>query len=59
LEGIETITDYFAVILNDFKKRGHDLLDTAYNKFDRDWVEFNVDISRLDQELQKFIDDNF
>ena len=29
------------------------------NKFDRDWVEFNVEISKLDVELQTFIDNNF
>jgi len=35
------------------------LLDINNNKFDRDWVEFNVEISHLDQELQNFIDTNF
>ncbi len=34
-------------------------MDYQNNKFDRDYVEFNVQISHLDIELQNFIDNNF
>lgn len=34
--------------MDSFKKNRHDLLDTSNNKFDRDFVEFNVEISKLD-----------
>lgn len=48
LEGMESLTAKFKDIIEDFKKKRHDLLDTNNNKFDRDWVEFNVEISHLD-----------
>lgn len=41
----------FEGIIEKLKKKKHDLLETTINKFDRDWVEFNVDISKLDVEL--------
>ena len=59
LEGMESLTTKFKDIIEDFKKKRHDLLDTNNNKFDRDWVEFNVEISHLDVALQTFIDNNF
>ncbi len=55
---MDKLTSKFNEIIETFKKKGHDLLDTQ-NKFDRDHVEFNVEISKLDLELQRFIDDNF
>lgn len=45
------LTDKFQNIIDEFKKKRHELLDTNNNKFDRDWVEFNVEISKLDVEL--------
>jgi dynein heavy chain len=51
LEGMETLTSKFKDIIEDFKKKRHELLDTNVNKFDRDWVEFNVEISHLDVAL--------
>jgi len=59
LEGMEKLTGEFQNHIDKFKKLRHDLLDINNSKFDRDWVEFNVEISHLDQELQNFIDDNF
>lgn len=56
---METLTAKFNQIIKDFKAKNHDLLDTNSNKFDRDWVEFNVEISHLDMQLQSFIDNNF
>jgi len=45
--------------MSDFKGKGHSLLEFEKTKFDKDYVEFNVEISRLDTELQDFIDQNF
>ena len=45
--------------MNDFRSKGHSLLEFEKTKFDKDYVEFNVEISRLDTELQDFIDQNF
>ena len=42
------VTGEFYKIIDDFKKKNHDLLDTTNSKFDRDFVEFNVSISNLD-----------
>lgn len=56
---MDTLTAKFNDIIEQFKKNKHDLLDTNNITFDRDWVEFNVQISKLDQELQAFIDSNF
>jgi len=45
------VTDQFYKIIDDFKKKDHELLDTNNSKFDRDFVEFNVSISNLDNDL--------
>jgi len=42
--------------MDEFKGKGHSLLEFEKAKFDKDYVEFNVEISRLDTELQDFID---
>lgn len=34
-------------------------MDYTTNKFDRDFVEFNVDVSTVESELQLYIDKNF
>ncbi len=51
LEDMDKLTGKFDSIILKLKNKKHDLLDTSINKFDRDWVEFNVDISKLDVEL--------
>ena len=45
--------------MDEFKGKNHLLLEFEKTKFDKDYVEFNVEISRLDHELQEFIDQNF
>ena len=42
-----------------FKNKNHKLLDYHNNTFDRDFVEFNVDVSSVETELQQYIDKNF
>jgi len=59
LEGMESLTDQFNTIIGEFRRKNHDLLDYHNNKFDRDYVEFNVSISQLEMSLQKFINDSF
>lgn len=56
---MDKLTKKFDDIIKTFKNKKHELLDTTQNKFDRDYVEFTVDISKLDVELQNFIDNNF
>ncbi|TYZ61675.1 hypothetical protein PybrP1_000691 [[Pythium] brassicae (nom. inval.)] len=59
LEGMEDLIARFAAIIREFQYRNHDLLDFQNNRFDRDYVEFNVRIADLEGLLQKFINDSF
>ena len=52
LDGMEELTKHFQQLILDFKAKKHDLLDYHNNKFDRDYVEFNVRISELENLLQ-------
>ena len=35
------------------------MLDYGSNTFDRDFVEFNVEVSSVETQLQRYIDKNF
>jgi dynein heavy chain len=59
LEGMEDLIKMFEDIVRRFKMKRHDLLDYQNNKFDRDYVEFNVQISDLEGLLQNFINESF
>jgi dynein heavy chain len=59
LEGMESLIDLFENIVRRFKMKRHDLLDFQNSKFDRDYVEFNVNISDLEGLLQNFINESF
>ena len=59
LEGMEELIEQFHNIVRDFRQKRHDLLDYHNNKFDRDYVEFNVKISDLEGSLQHFINQSF
>lgn len=59
LEHIQPIVTSFSNYVNSFKKKNHKLLDFNNNTFDRDFVEFNVDVSSVETALQKYIDKNF
>ena len=59
LEGIAPIIDSFTAIVEAFKRKNHELLQYQANTFDRDFVEFNVGVSTVETELQRYIDKNF
>lgn len=59
LEGMEQLIEKFHTIVTQFKLKRHDLLDYHNNKFDRDYVEFNVSITNLEAALQQFINQSF
>jgi dynein heavy chain, axonemal len=44
LEGMEKLIEQFHQIVREFRLKRHDLLDYHNNKFDRDYVEFNVKV---------------
>ena len=53
LEGIEQLMNQFHRIKQDLKSKKHDLLDYQNNKFDRDFVELNVQIADLESSLHQ------
>jgi dynein heavy chain len=59
LEGMERLIEQFHQIVKEFRQKRHDLLDYHNNKFDRDYVEFNVKITDLEAALQQFINSSF
>ena len=59
LEGMEPLLVAFTHIIDNFRSRGHDLLDFHGNKFDRDYNEFNNRIVDLETSLQHFINRSF
>jgi dynein heavy chain len=42
----------FFKLVDDFKKKPYDLLEYAKNVFDRDFLEYNVNISELETSIQ-------
>jgi len=60
LENIQTIVDRFSAYVSNFRSKiTKNLLDYMDDTFDRDFVEFNVDVSRVENELTLYIDQNF
>jgi Dynein heavy chain, N-terminal region 1 len=45
--GMERLIDQFHAIVREFRLKRHDLLDYHNNKFDRDYVEFNVKVRKF------------
>ncbi|CAD7960877.1 unnamed protein product [Amoebophrya sp. A25] len=58
-DGMEMLVENFRMIMDEFKNKNHNLLDFHNNKFDRDYVEFNVRIADLEAALQQFINASF
>ena len=59
LEGMSKLTKKFKKILEDFKKKNHNLLEFENIKLEKDYVELMQKIQKLDGNLQDFIDLNF
>lgn len=59
IEGMDSIMKIFSEIKIEFRSRNHDLLDYHNNKFDRDYVEFNVHVADIESNIQKFVNDAF
>ena len=59
LEDMDELLGSFKNLIEEFKKKRHDLLEYGSNTFDRDFVEFNVHINKLEQNLQEFITQSF
>lgn len=59
LEGMEFLINQFNSIVKELRLTRLDLLDYPNNKFDRDYVVFNVKIAELEGQLQIFINQSF
>ena len=54
IDGLNGMIKRFFVIADEFKRKPYDLLDYAKNQYDRDFLEFNVNIHDLETQLQDF-----
>lgn len=59
LEDMEKLLGDFNTLIEEFKNQRHDLLDYSSNHFDRRFVEFNVGVSKLEQDLEGYINKSF
>lgn len=64
LENMDSIIKEFNLKVEGFKKQisnnpQNNLLEFSSNYFDRDFVQFNVDVSLIEQKLIQHIDKNF
>ena len=58
-DGLEPLIQAFSNVVKGFRSKGHDLLDFHSNRFDRDYVDFNVKTQELENSLQQFINRSF
>jgi dynein heavy chain len=49
--GLEAVLKSLYTIIDDVKRKPYDLLDYSRNQFDRDYLEFNVNIHDLEISL--------
>jgi Dynein heavy chain, N-terminal region 1 len=52
MEGLQKMVRDFYSIVEDIKRRPYDLLDYGQNQFERDFLEFKVNIHDLELALQ-------
>lgn len=52
IDGIEIVIDDFKTLINQFRSKGHDLLDFTSTAFERDFVEFTMNNSGLENRIQ-------
>lgn len=52
IDGLESIVQNFDGVVDDIKRKPYDLLDFSNTQFDRDYMEFNVNIHELEMEIQ-------
>eukprot|EP01031_Cornospumella_fuschlensis_P005425 gene5425-6752_t len=58
-EGLDPLIEAFKEVVVGFRGKGHDLLDYQVNRFDRDYVDFNIKMNELELTLQQFINRSF
>ena len=58
-DGMDPLVESFKAVTEEFKAKRHELLDYTNNRFDRDYVEFNLRIVELEKGLQEFVNRAF
>jgi len=58
-QGMDNLMKGFIEIVDNIKKKPYNLLDYTKNTFDRDFLEFNVNVAELETSLQGFINASF
>lgn len=56
---MEPLLDGFKTAVMVFRVKGHNLLDYHSNRFDRDFVDFNLRVGELEEQLRLFINKSF
>jgi len=56
IDGMESLVASFDQLINEFKLKGHDLLDFYNTVFERDYVEFTMKNSGLENAIQEFME---
>ena len=59
VEGMESLMAQFFSLVDDMKRKAYDLLDYTKNTFDRDFLEYNVNIAEQETMMQGFINASF
>lgn len=52
IDGLEEIVQNFDSVVDDIRRKPYDLLDFSNTQFDRDYMEFNVNIHELEMAIQ-------
>ncbi len=55
VEGMEGLIQRFFDILTDLKRKPYDMLDFTKNAFDRDYLEYNVNIAELEAQVCMYV----
>jgi len=56
IDGMDELIHSFDTLVNEFKLKGHDLLDFSNTVFERDFVEFTMHNSGLENAIQDFME---
>ena len=52
IDGLEDIVQNFDAVVDEIRRKPYDLLDFSNTQFDRDYMEFNVNIHELEMAIQ-------
>lgn len=59
IEGMDEINAKFLQIAESYSKKPYDMLDTTKTMFDKDYVDFDISIKNLENQLQSFVNTSF